>query len=173
MNIFALEIWDNEASLCTFYTVRKDGAKNNETDKFFIKYDAEPKFTDDAEVLNTFLLDSIGEQHGAIDDFFNRHENQVKGLPPTGKVRIEGITYLFPDFSLRLYALKINEEIVILFNGGIKDEADNQHSSLHLNWVEACSFAKRIEEAFRDGIIIINHENRTITLEDGSDEIYL
>lgn len=61
MNIFALEIWDNEASLCTFYTVRKDGAKNNETDKFFIKYDAEPKFTDDAEVLNTFLLDSIGE----------------------------------------------------------------------------------------------------------------
>ncbi|HRD40176.1 MAG TPA: hypothetical protein PLC65_16235, partial [Bacteroidia bacterium] len=128
MNIFALEIWDNEASLCTFYTVRKDGAKYNETDKFFLKYDADPKFTKDIEELNFFILDSIGEQHGALDLFFNRHENEVKGLPPKGKIVLDELTYLFPEFPLRLYALKLTEEIVILFNGGVKDDANNQHS---------------------------------------------
>ncbi len=39
MNTFALEIWDDEGSKCTFYSVRWDDAEENETDKFFNKYD--------------------------------------------------------------------------------------------------------------------------------------
>jgi len=44
VNIFALEVWDDEASKCTFYTVRWQDAEENETDKFFDKYYAMPEF---------------------------------------------------------------------------------------------------------------------------------
>ena len=39
VNIFALEIWDDEAAKCTFYTVKYDEAETNETDLFFEKYE--------------------------------------------------------------------------------------------------------------------------------------
>ena len=38
MNNFVLELWDDEAIKCTFYTVRWGGSEENETDKFFNKY---------------------------------------------------------------------------------------------------------------------------------------
>ena len=37
VNIFALEIWDDEGDKCTFYTVKYDGADATETDNFFQK----------------------------------------------------------------------------------------------------------------------------------------
>jgi hypothetical protein len=40
VNTFALELWDDEAKKCTFYTVRWEDAAQNETDKFFHKYHA-------------------------------------------------------------------------------------------------------------------------------------
>lgn len=67
--------------------------------------------------------------------------------------------------------MKLSEEIVILFNGGIKDGKTNQTSSLNMKWIEACAFAKKIIEAHNDGTIII--EDRIITLPNGETEIYL
>ena len=32
MNIFELELWDDEGKKCTFYTVRQEGAEFTETD---------------------------------------------------------------------------------------------------------------------------------------------
>ena len=116
---------------------------------------------------------SIGRDHGAVDELFNRNENEVKGLPVQGKVVLDEITYHYPNFPLRLYALKITNSIVILFNGGIKDDETNQKSSLHLNWRAACEFAKRIDEALRDGSIVIDNKNRKLKTFDGSDEIIL
>lgn len=88
MNAFALEIWDDEASKCTFYTVRWEDAAESETDKFFNKYDAIPGLKRATQVLLSFVLDSIGEDYGAIDGLFNRFENEVVGLPNKGKVTI-------------------------------------------------------------------------------------
>jgi len=79
VNIFALEIWDDEAAKCTFYTVRWEDAEENETDKFFNKYDSIPEYKLSARQLLSFVLDSIGEDHGAIDALFNRYENEVMG----------------------------------------------------------------------------------------------
>lgn len=119
MNNFVLELWDDEASKCTFYTVRWEDAKENETDKFFIKYDAIPELKLFAQHLLSFILDVIGEDYGAIDPLFNRFENEVIGLPHKGKVELGEIIFIFPDFPLRLYALRINdrEDLVVLFNG--------------------------------------------------------
>jgi hypothetical protein len=108
VNKFVLEIWDDEASKCTFYTVRKDGAKTNETDKFFRKYNAIQEFQTPTRELLSFVLDSIGDDYGAIDFLFNRFENEVVGLPNKGEAKLGEITFFFPNFPLRLYALRIN-----------------------------------------------------------------
>ena len=173
VNIFALEVWDDEGAKCTFYTVRYDDLQSNETDLFFDKYDALPEYKQANQELLSFIVYSIGEDHGAINELFNRNENEVKGLPVQGKVVLDEITYHYPNFPLRLYALKITNHIVILFNGGVKDDATNQKSLLHVEWRAACEFAKRILEAIRDGTIVVDKKNRKLTNYDGSDEIIL
>lgn len=176
MNKFVLEVWDNEASKCTFYTLRREDAKQNETDKFFSKYNDLPEFKLSTQVLLSFLLDSIGEDYGAIDALFNRFENQVTGLPNKGKVAIGEIVFLFPDFPLRLYALRLNDrpDMVVLFNGGVKSAQTNQASpNLSLKWREACQFAKRIEEALRNNEIVIDNKKRAILTADGNKDILL
>ena len=176
MNTFELKIWDDEGSKCTFYTVQWEGAEESEADKFFTKYDGIHTFKQSAQQLLSFVLDSIGEDHGAIDQLFNRFENEVIGLPNKGKVNVGEIVFLYPDFPLRLYALRISNrsDLVILFNGGIKSALTNQASkNLHLRWIEACQFAKRIEQALRDKEIVINDKKRKILSADGSDEILL
>ncbi|MCF1420436.1 hypothetical protein [Mangrovimonas futianensis] len=173
MNIFELKIWDDEAEKCTFYTVQEDGASENETDIFFDKYDNIQEFKEKTQELLVFVLSAIGDNHGAIDEIFNRHENEVDGLPAQGKLQLGEFNYHFPNFPLRLYALKISESIVVLFNGGIKDGSTNQTSSLHFNWVNACNYAKRIVEAIKDGSIVVNESERKLTTYDGSEEIIL
>jgi hypothetical protein len=103
VNTFALEIWDDEASKCTFYSVGWEESVHNETDKFFNKYDSIAELKRSAQELLSFILDSIGEDHGANDVLFNRFENEVVGLPNKGKVTIDRISFLFPNFPLRLY----------------------------------------------------------------------
>lgn len=176
MNTFALELWDDEGAKCTFYTVRKEDARDNETDKFFNKYDAIAELKDSTQELLSFVLDSIGEDHGAIDLLFNRFENEVTGLPNKGKVEIGEISFFYPHFPLRLYALRINnrKDIVVLFNGGIKSASTNQASKdINVKWLEACRFAKRIEEALRDKEVMIDSRKRKILSADGSEEIFL
>lgn len=173
MNTFELRVWDNEAALCTFYTVQQEGAFETETDKFFTKYETNEQFKDAASELLSFILLSIGDDHGAVDELFNRFENEVTGLPLQGKIQLAEFVYHYPDFPLRLYALKINDNIVVLFNGGIKDGATNQTSSLYLQWIEACQFAKRIIEALNKKEILINNRKRILTNHQGEDEIIL
>lgn len=176
MNTFALEIWDDEGSKCTFYTVRQDDVKENETDKFFNKYDKLPEYKPAVQQLLSFILDSIGDDYGAIDILFNRFENEVVGLPNKGRVQVGEIIFLYPDFPLRLYALRIRnrKDLVVLFNGGIKTAQTNQASkSLNLTWREACQFAKRIEAALRSGDIMIDTKNRRILSAHGDEEILL
>ena len=56
----------------------------------------------------------------------------------------------------------------------VKSAQTNQNSKdLNLKWIEACQFAKRIEEAFRDKEIIFDSKNRKILSANGEDEILL
>ncbi|GGA89357.1 hypothetical protein [Puia dinghuensis] len=175
MNTFVLELWDDEGRKCTFYTVRWDGSVMSETDKFFEKYYAIENLKEPTQELLSFVLDSIGEDHGAIDALFNRFENEVVGLPNKGRVVVSQIVFLFPNFPLRLYALRIKNrsDLVVLFNGGVKSAQTNQESDdLSLKWREACQFAKRIEEALRNGEITIDKKRR-IRATNGDQDILL
>ncbi len=172
MNIFELKIWDDERRLCTFYTVQYDGDDVSETDKFFLHLE-NTEYDTAVDELLVYLLEVMGDTHGAKSCFFNRYENEVIGLPHQGKLAVKEINYHFPHFPLRLYALRINDHIVILFGGGVKDGTTNQTSSLHLQWVEACRMAKKIEEELKSNGIIIDEKNRKLTDADGKDCILI
>lgn len=174
MNTFELEIWDDECEKVTFYTVRWQDAAYSEADKFFEKFRENQKQA--VQELTSLIVDSIGTDHGAVDEFFNRVEDRVTGLPPKGKIRIGEFKAHFQQFPLRLYALRINdrEDLVVLFNGGIKSANTNQDSpDLNLKFLEANMFGKRIEQALHDKTIIIDEKSRTLKSFDGSDIIVL
>ena len=70
--------------------------------------------------------------------------------------------------------IKNRKDLVVLFNGGVKSAQTNQSSKdLNLKWIEACQFARRIEEALRDKEIIIDAKNRKLTAANGDNEIIL
>lgn len=126
--------------------------------------------------LGSLIHDSIGNDHGAVDAFFNRLEDNVTGLPPHGKVTVNEIKFHYRQFPLQLYALRISdrEDLVVLFNGGIKSSQSNRDSiDLNMKFIEAKAFGKRIEEAIRDQSIIIDEESRTLRWFDGSNNIVL
>jgi hypothetical protein len=171
VNSFTLHIWDDEGSKCCFYSVTKEGASTCETDKFLLKYETDPDYEEALNDLVTFMMEAIANDHGACDELLNRFENDVIGLPPKGKTRMIKEIYHYPNFPLRLYVLRITENILILFNGGVKDGAKNQTSSIHLNWTEACQFARKINQALQDGLIIVDGDR--LIDPDGEEEIFI
>jgi hypothetical protein len=171
---FELEIWDDESEKVTFYTVKWEGAEFSETDKFFDKYQKINKSA--TQELLSLLVKAIGTDHGAIESFFNRPEDGVTGLPPKGRITVDEVKFHYPNFPLRLYALRINdrEDLVVLFNGGAKSAQTNQESpDLNLKFKEATSFGKRIEQALQEGMIVIDDNSRTLKSFDGSSVIVL
>lgn len=175
MNIFAVEIWYDEGELCNFYTVRWENGEVSETDHFFEKYENEenPNY-DSASILLRLITHSIGEVYGAIDAFFDRTKNSAQSLPPKPKKWIPEIQELGIHFPLRLYCYRVSESIVVLFNGGIKDQRTDQLSNdISLKFHEAQQFATRIAKALQDGTIIISKDNRTLINFQGTTEIIL
>lgn len=178
MSIFALEIWYDEASICTFYTVRKIVGSSSdsfsEADSFFETYtERENPFQEQAFQLFHLITESIGNKYGAIDDFFDRTENYAQALPPKPKQRVEEIKNLGINFPLRLFCLRITEKIVVLFNGGIKNAENAQQSDLSGKFFEAQEFAKRILQALYDKTIEISEDERYLKYFDEINNIIL
>lgn len=178
MNIFALEIWYDEGSICTFYTVRwviDDDDAASETDSFFDTY-AVPDHPLEEKALQLFRLitESIGNRYGATNDFFDRLVNRAQELPPKPKKWIEEIKDLGINFPLRLFCYRVSENIVILFNGGIKESQATQESkSLSMKFYEAQTFVKKIEEALQSEMIQISDDGRYLQNFDVTTDIIL
>ncbi len=176
MNNFALEIWDDEGTRCTFYTVKQDGLTDNETDRFFDRFteDKENEHYDAALELYQLISDPIKNKYGATNDFVNRNEARAQALPPKPNDRLEEIAVLGNNFPLRLFCYRINEKILILFNGGIKSAATAQDSlDLKTKFNDAQAFVKRIEDHLKHGLIEIDHSGRFLTDGINTTDIYL
>ncbi len=178
MNTFAVEIWYDEGHICTFYTVKwakSDDDVPSETDKFFDTYAAPGHLLED-KALQLFRLvtESIGNRYGATDDFFDRAENSAQALPPKPKQWVEEIKDLGINFPLRLYCYRITAQIVVLFNGGVKDAGKAQESKeLSMKFYEALTFTKKIEEALRSKMIEVSFDGRYLQNYDGTTDIIL
>ena len=156
MNIFALEIFE-EHEQCNFYTVRKIEDKDeilpSETQKFFEKFYSDEQYKEYLQEILA-LLDYIGEKRGANKHLF-RPEGKADGLPRNEKKACQYLELDFANFPLRLYCLRITDEILILFNGGVKDSVKAQNSKASMVFYESQQFCERINKAFSSKEICI------------------
>lgn len=168
-----LELWDDDGSACTFYTVRKldpqGEASLSEIERFIAKFEpCEGEIGWALEVLLNFITDEIAERNGAIDAYFDRFEEDAQALPPKPKPYVEELTIFGLDFPLRLYCYRVSESIVVLFNGDEKTAKANQASGgLHTRWVEAKKWARRIAQAINTNEIRITNNQRYL-IQDGN-----
>jgi hypothetical protein len=170
---FAIEVWDDEAEKVTFYSVRWEDGQYSEMERFLSRIDAIPEMKQPLQELIHLILEVIGNTHGAQEAFFNRFENRVTALPPKGNIKISELELDYRGFPLRLYCLALSEEIVILFNGGIKDSQTVQESKdvITAKFYEANEFAKRILTALNAEEILV--EGRQLKNYNDGTEIYL
>lgn len=172
MNTFALEIFDDQGKLCTFYTVRWEDAELSETDKFFLKFSKENQLKQALQELAKFLEVVIGNEYGALEEFF-RFENNAQAIPSSGTYKVEDIYINYGNFPLRLYCLRISESLVVLFNGGEKTANTAQQGKTSMAFQEANIFAKRILEALKNKDIYNNDKQRKFLNFNGNEEIYI
>lgn len=171
MRIFGVETWDDEGQLTSFYTIRKDGAEESETDAFFLKFDQDPKYGAAARSLATFLLEIMGDLEGAKKAYF-RFEGAADGLPPEPRA-VKQIALDFDGFPLRLYCMRLTEGLVILMNGGIKSSQSARESpDLRQKFDDANAFAKAIDKALRDKAIAVDHTGRKLLCNDDEIVVY-
>jgi hypothetical protein len=169
---FDLEIWHDETNFVTFYTVRKHGQKENETNKFFIAKDADKRYKTHVEVLLNLLIFEIGNEFGALPTFFTRSERAAAALPPK-EVNPNGrFNLLYYGFPLRLYCLRITDSIVILFGGGLKTAKTAQKSpDLVSEFNEAQYFCVEINKLLENGSLQISPNGRQLLDKNGKSNI--
>lgn len=172
MNTFALEIFDARGSICSFYTVRWEDARVSETDKFFNKYNSDAQLKQEFQELAVFIFKKMANETGALEYYF-RFENTAQALPPSGRYKVGEFTIDYGDFPLRLYCLRISDQLVVLFNGGEKTEATAQHGKTSMAFREANVFAKRILDALAKEDVYITKNGREFRYYNGDTEILL
>ncbi|AEA45027.1 hypothetical protein [Fluviicola taffensis] len=150
MNSFAVEVWDDEGSKCTLYTVKQLDASYSETDKFFLKSRNNDTLKRNFQEIAKFLTTIIGEVDGALSIYF-REERSANGIPPKGEIEKDTITFFHINYPLRLYCLRISNEIVVLFNGDEKTSDAAQDGKTSMVFYEAQQFAVKILKAYNYG----------------------
>jgi hypothetical protein len=104
-----VEIFE-EHSKVNFYSIRYSDNELSEAECFFDKVLADEKLEEDVEILSK-LIDKIGE-NGAEPRHF-RHAG-------TRRDKVSALPEYLSSSNLRLYAIRLTKNIVIIGNGGIK-----------------------------------------------------
>jgi hypothetical protein len=152
MNSFTVEILDDEGAKCKIFTVRKEGASLSETEKFFNKRTTSLKaLNTNFQELSILITQVIANEDGALPEYF-RDEREAHGLPK-GEMDLDDGVVTFANFPLRLYCLRISNEILILFNGDEKTSWAGQAGKTRTTFLEAQLFAEKIKEALNEGYI--------------------
>ena len=140
----------------TFYSIRLENETYTEIEKFIIRFLDDEKYVDELQNLLA-LLKIMGNEKGAIPILF-RDESEAQALPPERYHSIKQNLSHFVDTNLRLFCLRISSEIVILFNGGIKESQKTQDSP---DLIAKFRFAQRacraINEKIKDKDLKINN----------------
>ncbi|MGB3183797.1 MAG: hypothetical protein WBB45_20560 [Cyclobacteriaceae bacterium] len=118
-----------------------EGEEHNETDKFLSRNISVPKLKKHVEEIVSWLR-KIGE-NGALERYF-RNEKAGKAIPITKS-------------GLRLYCHRVNDNILILGNGGKKTSQKAQDSPdayPHFSFIN--SFIKEFNRKLRNGDISVS-----------------
>lgn len=125
-----------------FYSIRFEDEDLSETDKFIQRFENNETHFDDLFLIIDWIT-KMGEKRGA-KKFFFRHEKSADALPPP-------IKYLsVEEHNLRLYCIRLSDDVVILLNGGIKSSQTAQGST---DLKQHFDFANKISEIITTKII--------------------
>lgn len=173
MKIFVLEIWEDTFSLVTYYTVRWDEAKESETEKFFRRFMSDMTHREHFNEIVALLKD-LGTRKGAKKRYFERYADEASELPPKQKIEVDGIEINYFENVLRLFCTRINDNVVVLFNGGVKSSQATQDSpDLASKLREAKYFAKKIWAEIHDDMIIVDEARQRLINHNGSEELII
>lgn len=136
----------------TYYALQYEEHNESEPNKFFRKLENEVDYEEDITNLVQWLIE-IGENRGAKQYLF-RIEEAAEALPPPAKQ----MKVLELDVEeIRLYCIRINDNVVILGNGGIKTTnkaQDCPNCGPHFRLIN--SIARQLNRKISDGEFIIS-----------------
>lgn len=165
--MFALEIYSDEEDKVQFYSVRELGSEYCETDFFLKRIIKDATFKKEVGELMTFVFDTIGNEQGAKEYFFNRLERIATAMPPKKDGKVIGLakanefSFNIFNFKIRLYCLRLSDSVVVLFGGGIKlskgRAQDDKGVSMQFN--NANRYAQKILDSINDGTICVKYKS--------------
>jgi len=123
------------------YSVLFDDKDQNETDAFISRFDSDKTYKEDFDTI-IYWISRIGE-YGALERYF-RNEWKAKAIPITSS-------------KLRLYCVRLSNNILILRNGGVKTSKKVQDSPDCYPHFEAMNaFKKNLDNRVKNSKVFIN-----------------
>ena len=113
---YSIELYE-EADSVNFYTIRFDGEENTEFDKFIYNFIGKKEFEKDLQIISHWIH-NIG-QRGALERYFRRESKMSDGV---SAIPIE-------VSKLRLYCLRISDNILVLGSGGHKPKNQRTYNT--------------------------------------------
>jgi len=142
----------------TYYSLTVNDEEKSLFEMFVDTYNHSDRHDDFVNINR--ILGEMGNLHGARSRYF-RSENEAQALPTFEVTNPKGV--------LRLYCTVLSENVVILFNGGIKTTQKAQDCpNVSAHFRLAIGFSKKLNEAIisKDIVISNNIKNRLIISED-------
>jgi hypothetical protein len=151
-----------------YYSIRfhENEDEANEFYDFLTRMEDISEITSDLDNL-LLWIEEIGKHHGAKKERFFRHEakgGEASALPPSS--RIMELYEIVVEEKLRLYCMVANENVVFLFNGGIKTTRYPQDCpNVGPYFKQANNLTKKIDKLFQEKSIRWNDDFTDINFD--------
>ena len=134
-----------EHELVNFYSIHLEEEELSELERFFEKFPEGCAYDNEIDIIISWL-DKIGE-NGALERYFRPEGKYGDGV---------GVIPINVGNKLRLYCLRLSENILVFGNGGIKDSRSWQNSETLAPYVKMFIDTSRfIASRINDGKIIL------------------
>ncbi len=145
---FAIELFEEHQN-ATFYTIRFE-EESSEFDKFLDKFPPDGEYDDDVNIIITWL-EKIG-MRGALERYFR----------PEGKIKDDVCAIPIETNRLRLYVIRITDEIVILGNGGRKKtKTYNEDTELDMYVNQLQRIDRILKLKIKSGLVQVKRKHLT------------
>ena len=145
--------------LVSLYSICFNNAEESEFENFLSKFKEESTLNKDFQTILVALAKII--ERGALERFFRME----------GKMNDDVYALSLDSHKLRLYCLRISDQILILGNGGVKDTRAYQEDETLSGYVmDLQRFDKLLKQAQKKGNITIE-KNYIIGLEGATFEL--
>ena len=134
----------NDTDKCTIYTIQFSEETDTEYERFYSKFIEDAQLNQDLLRI-VQLVDKIANE-GALERFFR----------PEGKMSDSVVTLPVLRSKLRLYCLRLSDQILILSNGGVKNsQTYDEDDSLRGYVLTLQKFEELLKEGQRDGTVTV------------------